>query len=83
MTNDYLLNKKIKNSGYRFGYLANQLNLSRAGLYNKINGKTEFLASEIQSLSEILNLDIHEREDIFFNKEADNMDTNITFKKQI
>ena len=75
MTNDYLLNEKIKKSGYRFGYLANQLNLSRTGLYNKINGKTEFLASEIQSLSDILNLDIHERENIFFNKEVDNMDT--------
>lgn len=75
MTNDYLLNEKIKKSGYRFGFLANQLNLSRTGLYNKINGKTEFLASEIQSLSDILNLDIHERENIFFNKEVDNMDT--------
>jgi len=75
MTNDYLLKEKNKSSGYRFGYLANQLNLSRTGLYNKINGKTEFLASEIQSLSDILNLDINERENIFFNKQVDNMDT--------
>ena len=42
------------------------MNLSRAGLYNKINGKSEFYASEIQKLSKLLKLDTDEREDIFF-----------------
>lgn len=76
MTDEYLLNNKIKDSGYRLGYLAEKLNLSRAGLYNKINGKTEFLASEIQALSDILKLDGKEREEIFFNKKVDKMSTN-------
>ena len=65
MTDPYLLNYKIKESGYRFGFIADKMNISRTALYNKINGKTEFYASEIQSLLEILNLELEEKEKIF------------------
>lgn len=75
MTDKNLLNNKINSSGYRIGFLAEKLHLSRAGLYNKINGKSEFLASEIQVLSDILNLNTKEREDIFFSKKVDKMST--------
>ncbi len=68
MTNTFLLNYMIKEKGYKIGYIAEKMNLSRAGLYNKINGKSEFFASEIQCISDILNLDLQEREKIFFNK---------------
>lgn len=68
MTNAFLLNYMIKEKGYKIGYIAEKMNLSRAGLYNKINGKSEFFASEIQCISDILNLDLQEREKIFFNK---------------
>lgn len=63
-----MLNDKVKSSGYKITYLANKLDLSRAGFRNKLNGDTEFYASEIQKLSELLNLSVREREDIFFNK---------------
>ena len=75
MTNSILLNYKIKVSGYRLGFLAEKLGLSRAGLYNKINNKTEFLASEIQALSDLLNLDAKDREDIFFDEKVDDLAT--------
>lgn len=75
MTNSILLNYKIKSSGYRHGFLAEKLGLSRTGLYNKINNKSEFLASEIQTLSEILNLSPDERQAIFFAKEVDDLET--------
>lgn len=66
MTNSLLLNYKIKKSGFKVEFIAKEMNLSRAGLYNKINGKSEFYASEIQKLSKLLKLDTDEREDIFF-----------------
>lgn len=72
MTDSYLLNYKIKESGYRFNFIADKMSISRTALYNKINGKTEFYASEIQSLSEILNLGIEEKEKIFFNQKVAN-----------
>lgn len=75
MTNSILLNYKIKISGYRHGFLAEKLGLSRTGLYNKINNKSEFLASEIQTLSDILKLSPDERQEIFFAREVDEMDT--------
>lgn len=75
MTNSILLNYKIKVSGFRHGFLADKLGLSRTGLYNKINNKSEFLASEIQALSEILNLSPDERQEIFFAKEVDDLET--------
>lgn len=75
MTNSILLNYKIKVSGFRHGFLADKLGLSRTGLYNKINNKTEFLASEIQVLSEILNLSPDERQAIFFAKKVDDLET--------
>lgn len=66
LTNSFLLNYKIKTSGFKVEFIAKEMNLSRTGLYNKINGKNEFYASEIQRLSKLLNLDIEERENIFF-----------------
>ena len=75
MTNSNLLNVKIQESGIKIGHIARVLNLSRQGLYNKINGKTEFFGSEITKLSEILNLSIEERENIFFNPIVDCKET--------
>lgn len=75
MTNSILLNYKIKVCGFRHGFLAKKLGLSRTGLYNKINNKSEFLASEIQILSDILKLSPDERQEIFFAKEVDDLET--------
>ena len=73
MTDTYKLRYKIKSSGIKISYLAEQLGLSRQGLANKINGDTEFYGSEISKMSELLRLTPEEREEIFFNKQVDKM----------
>ena len=66
MTNTVLLNKTIKESGVKRYSLAEQLGLTYQGLLNKINNVSEFKASEIKKLSEILGIDHELRERIFF-----------------
>jgi len=61
-----LLKKKIKESGYRFNWIAKQLNLSPFGMRKKVNGENEFKVSEVKKISELLNLNEKEREKIFF-----------------
>lgn len=68
MTNTELLEKKIADSGYKRNYIAKAIGLKSAyGLANKINNKSEFKASEINALCELLKIDsIEEKEAIFF-----------------
>lgn len=56
----------IKLSGYKYEYLASQLNISRHSLRNKVEGVTEFKANEIKQLSYILELGPYQLNDIFF-----------------
>ncbi|MEB3428889.1 toxin-antitoxin system, antitoxin component, Xre family protein [Citroniella saccharovorans] len=72
MTDTIELNYKIKDSGYKLQFLADQLNINRATLYNKIYNRSEFYAKEIQLLSDLLDLTSEERESIFFNNKVDN-----------
>lgn len=46
--------------------LAKQLGISEMSLYNKIHNISEFKASEIRHLSEILELSDRDRQAIFF-----------------
>ena len=68
MTNTELLEKKIADSGYKKSYIAKAIGLkSSYGLSNKINNKTEFKASEINALCELLKIETaEEKEEIFF-----------------
>ena len=66
MTNTDLLKRKIDESGYKMQYIAEYIGVSYQALYNKIGNKTEFLASEIMKLSELLKLTDEERNEIFF-----------------
>lgn len=66
MTNTELLREVIQRSGYKLQYIAKQAGLTHQGLLNKINGKSEFRASEIQTLHRLLGLTEAEREAIFF-----------------
>lgn len=66
MTNTELLRDAIQRSGYKLHYIADKVGLTYQGLLNKINGKSEFRASEIQSLHHLLGLTEAEREAIFF-----------------
>ena len=61
----------IIEKGFRISWIANQLNITRYTLYNKINGVTEFTASEIAKLTEILHLSNLEVKSIFFKNYSD------------
>lgn len=62
------LKDTINDSGITIVALANKTNILRNTLYNKLSGKTEFTASEIESISDVLHLDSSDREAIFFAK---------------
>jgi hypothetical protein len=68
MTNTELLNKRIEASGYKRSYIAKAIGLKSAyGLSKKINNETEFKATEINALCELLNINsLEEKEAIFF-----------------
>lgn len=66
MTNTELLKKKIDLSGYKMKYIAAQLGITYYGLSKKVNNETEFKASEIQALCDLLNITGEEKEKIFF-----------------
>lgn len=57
----------ISSSGRSVSFIAIKLGISRESLYNKMNGVTEFKASEIVNLTKLLNLSKETRDDIFFN----------------
>lgn len=71
MTNTQLLKEHIKTSGFRLNFIADKLGLSVQGLLNKIDGKTEFKASEIQGFCELLHLSNREKDLIFFTSLVD------------
>ena len=66
MTNVLALRDELNRSGISVSFIARKMGLSREGLYNKLNNQTEFKASEIVALSEILNLPRDKRDEIFF-----------------
>lgn len=63
--NTKLLQQKIKDSGLKMGFIAEKLGRSRQALSDKIQGKTEFLPSEIRILCELLHLSDNDRRLIF------------------
>ncbi len=71
MVNFELLNKKIKNSGMTVVAVAEKSGILRATLYNKLNGSSDFKASEILKLSSALGLSVDERNNIFFAQECE------------
>ncbi len=67
MTDTNGLNELINKSGYKKGWISEQIGLSRNCLSLKINNKNQFTADEIQKLCKILNIDNLELKDkIFF-----------------
>ena len=63
-----LLKKKINESGMTMVKIALKSGIIRETLYNRLNGKGEVLASEINGLTQALNLSKEERDAIFFNQ---------------
>ena len=66
MTNTTLLRRKIDKSGYKLIFIAEKCGLTYQGFMKKVNNETEFKASEIQTLKELLNLTTEEVNAIFF-----------------
>jgi plasmid maintenance system antidote protein VapI len=75
MTNSELLREAIRASGYKLGYLAEQLGLTRHGLHKKLNNESEFKASEILTLTKLLSLTPETRDAVFFCPEVDKSST--------
>lgn len=71
MTNTLAFQGKMKEKGFTVANLAKQVSLSATGLLNKIHNIREFRASEILALSDILELNLNERENIFFAKRVE------------
>lgn len=69
MTDTLKLENLIRESGLKKGYLADMLGLSRFGFMKKVNNLSEFKASEIIKLCELLEIrSMQERESIFFKR---------------
>lgn len=71
MTKSKLLRSCIDNSGLKLYYIAEQLGINRFTLRKKIDGETEFKASEVAILSELLNLTGEQTNEIFFGCKVD------------
>ncbi|WP_295245104.1 DUF739 family protein [Veillonella sp.] len=61
-----LLYNLIQKKGLKLSFIANKLGITRYSLYNKLEGKTEFKASEIKVLIELLSLKAKDVIKIFF-----------------
>ena len=66
MTNTALLQEYIDRSGYKKAFIAKALGITAYALSLKINGKSEFKASEIDILCKLLNIGVRDRMRIFF-----------------
>ncbi len=66
MTNTAKLRELIKAKGLKYGYVAERLGLTQYGFSRKLENKSEFKVSEAAKLSELLQINASERDDIFF-----------------
>lgn len=64
------MGRKIKSKlillGKNIQWLADELNISKAGLYAKLSGKTRFTLDEVRTIVYVLELSKDEIVDIFF-----------------
>ena len=75
MTDSLELDYAIKKAGLDRQKVAGLLVVSQMAFFNKIHNRTEFKASEIVALKELLNLSNEQRDRIFFAKGVDNKST--------
>lgn len=71
MTDSVLLASKIKENGFTCATIAQELGITRQGLWKKINNRSEFKQTEIEKLSRLLNLDAEVGNKIFFKVDVD------------
>ncbi len=69
MTNTELLKEYIEKSGLKLTYIAEKMEISRAGLWKKINNLSSFDQYEIEKMCNILQIKtLRDKEAIFFAK---------------
>ena len=68
MTNTSLLKDYIRRSGYRKSYIAKCVGISAYTFALKCENKSEFKATEIDVICELLKIGIEDRMSIFFAK---------------
>lgn len=68
MTDSKRLSDEIINSGITITAIAKKIGITREGFYKKLNNETEFKASEISLLQDILRLTNKKRDEIFLQK---------------
>lgn len=66
MTDTKLLRDKIDESGYKLRFIAAKIGITYQGFLKKMQNKSEFKVSEIQTLCRLLDLSEQDREAIFF-----------------
>lgn len=71
MTDTDALREAIAAAGLKYKFVAASLGLTPFGLKKKIDNRTEFKASEISALADILSLTDRQVMSIFFKKESD------------
>ena len=69
--NSVILKDIIDDSGITMTAIAEKLGISRESLYHKVNGKTEFTASQIMAVQKILHLSNDARDAVFFGRERE------------
>ena len=70
VTNVTRLREVIDKSGMSIVAISRKIGITREGFYKKLNGETEFKASEIITLSKILGLSKLDRDKIFLPNEV-------------
>ncbi len=60
-----LLDSIIKNSGYKIGYIAEILGISRQAFNKKLKGDTPFRGSEVYVLCDLLKISDTDKKKIF------------------
>ena len=66
-----MLKGKIEDSGMTMVAISQKSGILRETLYNRLNGKGEFNASEMMALSKVLHLSNSDRDAIFFASEVE------------
>ena len=71
MTDTNALREAIASAGLKYNFVAKALGLTPYGLQKKIENRTEFKASEIAALTDLLSLPERKRTEIFFAPRGD------------
>lgn len=71
MVNLNLLSDSMRKSGMTVTAIATKCGIKRETLYKRLSGDTEFKASEISNLAQVLGLDNVARDKIFFDRNGE------------